>query len=90
MKISLQQSALAFPVVVFAHKLENNSRKVMDISECIVHDDGELEYLIHFAASFAAFAAAFCAATSSLLTPNWRRWKSLSIAQVQMFMIRIL
>lgn len=44
MKISLQQSALAFPVVVFAHKLENNSRKVMDISECIVHDDGELEY----------------------------------------------
>lgn len=44
MKISLQQAALAFPVVVFAHKLEDNSRKVMDISECIVHDDGELEY----------------------------------------------
>lgn len=44
MKISLQQAALAFPVVVFAHKLEDNTRKVMDISECIVHDDRELEY----------------------------------------------
>lgn len=44
MKISLQQAALAFPVVVFAHKLEDNTRKVMDVSECIVHDDGELEY----------------------------------------------
>ena len=44
MKISMQQVALAFPVVVFAHKLEDNTRKVMDISECIVHDGGELEY----------------------------------------------
>lgn len=44
MKISMQQAALAFPIVVFAHKLEDNTRKVMDISECIVHDDGELEY----------------------------------------------
>ena len=44
MKILMQQAALAFPVVVFAHKLEDNSRKVMDISECVVHDDGELEY----------------------------------------------
>ena len=44
MKISMQPAALAFPVVVFAHKLEDNSRKVMDISECVVHDDGELEY----------------------------------------------
>ena len=44
MKISLQQAALAFPVVVFAHKLEDNSRKVMDISECVVGDDGTLEY----------------------------------------------
>ena len=35
---------MAFPIVVFAHKLEDNSRKVMDISECVVHDDGELEY----------------------------------------------
>ena len=44
MRISLQQAALAFPIVVFAHKLEDNRRKVMDITECIVHDDGELEY----------------------------------------------
>lgn len=44
MKISLQQAALAFPIVVFAHKLENNTRKVMDISECVVKDDGKLEY----------------------------------------------
>ena len=44
MKISMQQVALAFPVVVFAHKLEDNTRKVMDISECIVHDNGKLEY----------------------------------------------
>ena len=44
MQISMQQVALAFPIVAFAHKLEDNTRKVMDISECIVHDDGELEY----------------------------------------------
>ena len=44
MKISMQQAALAFPIVVFAHKLEDNSRKVMDITECIVGEDGELEY----------------------------------------------
>lgn len=44
--IALQQTAIAFPVVVFAHKLENNTRKVMDITECIVHDDGELEYRV--------------------------------------------
>lgn len=50
MKISMQQVALAFPIVVFSHKLEDNSRKVMDISECIVHDDGRLEYrtLYHY------------------------------------------
>ena len=44
MKISMQQVALAFPIVVFAHKLEDNSRKVMDITECVVHEEGELEY----------------------------------------------
>ena len=32
--------------MVFAHRLEDNSRKVMDITECVVHDDGELEYRI--------------------------------------------
>lgn len=44
MRISLMMAALAFPVVVFAHKLEDNSRKVMDISECVVNDRGSLEY----------------------------------------------
>ncbi len=44
MNISIQQAALAFPIVVYVHKLEDNSRKVMDISECVVYDDGELEY----------------------------------------------
>ena len=44
--ISIRQAELAFPIVVFAHRLEDNSRKVMDISECIVHDDGELEYRV--------------------------------------------
>ena len=50
MKISMQQAAIAFPIVVFAHKLENNARKVMDISECEVTDDGELVYrtLYHY------------------------------------------
>ena len=31
-------------MVVFAHKLEDNSRKVMDISECVVGEDGRLTY----------------------------------------------
>ena len=41
---SIMQAAQAFPVVVFAHKLEDNSRKVMDISECVVSSDGAREY----------------------------------------------
>lgn len=41
---TIQQAALAFPVVVFAHRLEDNSRRVMDISECVVSDDGTLDY----------------------------------------------
>jgi len=41
---SLQQAALAFPIVVFAHKLEDNTRKVMDIAECVVDDNGDLNY----------------------------------------------
>ncbi len=41
---SLMQAAQAFPVVVFEHKLEDNSRKIMDISECVVHSNGEREY----------------------------------------------
>ena len=41
---SLMQAAQAFPVVVFAHKLEDNSRKIMDISECVVTGTGKREY----------------------------------------------
>ena len=42
--LSLMQAAQAFPVVVYAHKLEDNSRKVMDISECLVDDIGNRTY----------------------------------------------
>ena len=41
---SLMQAAQAFPVVVYAHKLEDNSRKIMDISECVIGADGRREY----------------------------------------------
>jgi len=41
---SLMQAAQAFPIVVYAHKLENNERKCMDITECIIGADGKREY----------------------------------------------
>jgi len=41
---SLMQAGQAFPVVVYAHKLEDNSRKVMDISECVIDSMGERHY----------------------------------------------
>jgi pilus assembly protein CpaF len=41
---SLMQAGQAFPIVVYTHKLEDNSRKIMDISECIINADGEREY----------------------------------------------
>ena len=41
---SLMQAGQAFPIVVYSHKLENNSRKCMDISECIINSAGEREY----------------------------------------------
>lgn len=44
MEVSLLQSRQAFPVVVFAHKCEDNSRKVMDITECEVTPDGKTFY----------------------------------------------
>ena len=44
MEVSLSQSRQAFPVVVFAHKCEDNSRKVMDITECFVTPEGKTEY----------------------------------------------
>lgn len=41
---SLMQAGQAFPIVVYAHKLEDNSRKIMDISECVISGNGEREY----------------------------------------------
>lgn len=41
---SLMQAGQAFPLVVYAHKLEDNSRKIMDISECVITQNGEREY----------------------------------------------
>lgn len=41
---SLMQAGQAFPLVVYAHKLEDNSRKIMDISECVILPSGEREY----------------------------------------------
>lgn len=47
---SLMQAGQAFPIVVYAHKLEDNSRKIMDISECVILPNGEREYhtLFHY------------------------------------------
>ncbi len=42
--VSMLQAAQAFPVVVYEHKLEDNSRKIMDISECVIGPDGQREY----------------------------------------------
>ncbi len=41
---SLIQTGQAFPIVVYTHKLENNQRKIMDISECIIESDGKRSY----------------------------------------------
>ena len=41
---SLTQAGQAFPLVVYTHKLENNTRKIMDISECVITPSGEREY----------------------------------------------
>ena len=41
---SLMQAGQAFPIVVYAHKLEDNSRKIMDISECVIDSNGERQY----------------------------------------------
>ncbi len=41
---SLMQAGQAFPVVVYTHKLENNQRKIMDISECEILPNGERLY----------------------------------------------
>ena len=41
---SLIQVGQAFPIVVYCHKLENNERKIMDISECEILPNGERRY----------------------------------------------
>ena len=43
-KTSLMQAGQAFPLVVYTHKLENNERKIMDISECEILPNGERMY----------------------------------------------
>ncbi len=45
-KTSLMQAGQAFPIVVYTHKLENNERKIMDISECEILPNGERQYHI--------------------------------------------
>ena len=40
-KTSLMQAGQAFPIVVYSHKLENNERKIMDISECEILPNGD-------------------------------------------------
>ena len=41
---SLMQAGQAFPIVIYTHKLENNDRKIMDISECEILPNGERAY----------------------------------------------
>lgn len=41
---SVKQACLAFPLVIYTHLLENNERKIMDISECEVLPTGECKY----------------------------------------------
>ena len=42
--IAVMQAAQAFPIVVFVNKLQDNSRKIMDISECYYDDNGKAHY----------------------------------------------
>lgn len=41
---SLMQAGQAFPLVIYERKLEDNSRRIMDISECIINSEGKCEY----------------------------------------------
>ena len=43
-RTSLIQAAQAFPVVVFCHKLEDNSRKIMEIAEVEITQNGDRRY----------------------------------------------
>ncbi len=42
--LSLMQAGQAFPIVAFTHKLEDGSRKLMDITECMIGENGKREY----------------------------------------------
>lgn len=42
--LSMMQVAQAFPLIVYERKLQDNSRKIMDICECIVDFDGRRSY----------------------------------------------
>ena len=37
--VALMQAAMAFPVIVYLSKLDDNSRKIVDISECTILED---------------------------------------------------
>jgi len=41
---SLIQAAQAFPIVVYCHKLENNDRRIMDMTECEILPNGARQY----------------------------------------------
>ena len=47
MKVALMQAAMAFPVIVYLSKLEDNSRRVMEISECQLLEDNNEMYRVY-------------------------------------------
>ena len=51
MEVSLSQSRQAFPIVVFAHKCEDNTRKIMDISEEAKTQLGEISFTLPFSSA---------------------------------------
>lgn len=44
MDVSMKQTQSAFPIVVFTHKCEDNRRRIMDISECVTEENGQVSY----------------------------------------------
>lgn len=44
LRLSRMQAGQAFPIVVFVNTMENHERKIMDISECVILQDGNYEY----------------------------------------------
>lgn len=46
-KIALMQAAMAFPVIVYLSKLEDNSRRVMEIAECNLLEDNNDMYRVY-------------------------------------------